>query len=542
MDASVIVRNLGKCFKLYRRSEYRLLEAVLPRLKLHRELWALRHVSFELAKGQSLAVIGPNGAGKSTLLRILAGASVPTEGSYTIEGRVGAVLELGLGFAPTLTGRQNIRIAALMMGLSVEEVDDRIDDIAAFSELGEYLDRPVREYSSGMRSRLGFAIASHLDVQVLLADEALSAGDHMFRLRAAERVHTLLDRGVTLIYATHSAKRARELCQRALWIEYGRVMEEGPVDAVIRAYSLRGRSVVLTGRDDGRHRARATIVAARIAGASASETLELAPLERLTCELDVYCSQPTERVDVLLTCTDQAEKTERSVLLSKQFPEGLDLPQGFHRLRVSFRAPRTPGVYDVLCRLGSVQALFGERFYETRLLPAALCVRDPEPGADSETMSARWTREPIDGTRLAEVVPSELILTDPTARSWLRSGWCFSRNRFGVVGAAEFFLFLPPEAEYLELLARRVPKAVRFRVQHPDDRTATTLQRVTHHGNEVAFRGDVPRAWTGRALLLVLELVGDGEKPIRLEPGREPVVHSIRAVRSSDVRDASCAA
>ncbi len=526
MEASVSVRNLGKCFKLYRRSEYRLLEALLPGLKLHRQLWALRHVSFELSAGQSLAVIGPNGAGKSTLLRILAGACAPTEGSYVLRGRVGAVLELGLGFAPTLTGRQNIRLAALMMGLTAEETDEQIDAIAAFSELGEYLDRPVREYSSGMRSRLGFSIASHLDVQVLLADEALSAGDHVFRLRAAQRVRALLDRGVTLIYATHSARRARELCQRAIWIEYGRVMEEGPVEQVIRAYSMRGRSVVLSGPRRQERAGAATILAVRLQAGQGQEPLEIEPLEPITCVVDLYCSRPTTAVELAINCVDQSEKPGRSVLLSRQFPGGLELSQGFHRLTVTFRAPRLPGVYDVMCRLGTARPLYGDRFYESRVLPESLLVREPQEETELQSAGVTWAEEPLDAARLAGTVPSRLDFTDPETRTWLRSGWCCSRGRFGPVGPAEFFIYLPVGTSWLELHVDRVPNGISFRIEFP---AGGQTVRCRCAGDGI-FRAAVPESWTGRAVLLVLVPVDEAGEVRRLAPGREPLVLRIEAV------------
>jgi len=535
MDVAVRAQNLGKRFKLYARSEHRLLEAVIPGLKLHRELWALRNISFELPAGESLAVIGPNGAGKSTLLRILAGASVPTEGSYQIAGRVGAVLELGLGFAPTLTGRQNIRLAALMMGLSLEEVDDRMHQIAAFSELGEYLDRPVREYSSGMRSRLGFSIASHLDVQVLLADEALSAGDHAFRLRAAERVRTLLERGVSLIYATHSAKRAQELCQRAIWIEYGRIMEAGPVSDVIRSYNTRGKSMVLgaSGAGDGQS-PRATIVAVRLLGLDGHRISQVEPSVVLQCEIDLYCTRHLDDLDLALTCASQSDAAARSLRLSRFQPEGFSLQQGFHRFRVRFKAPRVPGGYDVIVRLGRLRAVFGERFYETRVLPGALVVTDPGGGNDTELAGASWQKLAIQADELRNIIPSVLDFRTPGVRGWLRNGWCFSRNRIGPVGPAELFLYVPSGAAALELRAQRVAPELGFAVEEPQSQSRLFLEPAGRKQGAICYRGAVPPSWVGRALLLRLLPIDRVGEVVMLEPGKEPWIRLVKVITDTE--------
>jgi ABC-type polysaccharide/polyol phosphate transport system ATPase subunit len=202
-----------------------------------REFWALRDVDFEVAQGEAFGVIGPNGAGKSTLLKILSGILRPTEGEIAVRGRLSALIEVGAGFHPDLTGRENIFLSGAILGLSRAEVRGRFDEIVAFAGLEEFIDTPVKRYSSGMYARLGFAVAAHVDPDVLLVDEILSVGDLTFQRRCLERMQTVIDRGATVLFVSHNLRLVAELCQRTALLERGRLRAVGPSDDVVRAYT-----------------------------------------------------------------------------------------------------------------------------------------------------------------------------------------------------------------------------------------------------------------------------------------------------------------
>ncbi len=197
---------------------------------------ALDGVSFSLERGQALAVIGPNGAGKSTMLCLLAGVLLPTEGKVHVGGNVCPLLELGAGFHPDLTGRENISLNGVLLGLTRKQVRQRLGDIIEFSELGDFIDQPVRTYSAGMLGRLGFSVAAHLDMDVLLVDEVLSVGDASFQAKCMDRMHKFMHGGVTTVFVSHDMPAVRALCPDALWLEKGRVRMLGPSGQVVSAY------------------------------------------------------------------------------------------------------------------------------------------------------------------------------------------------------------------------------------------------------------------------------------------------------------------
>jgi lipopolysaccharide transport system ATP-binding protein len=235
---AVRVEQLSKIYRLYSQPQDRLKEMLLGRLgrRFSRDFWALRDVSFELARGQRLGVIGRNGSGKSTLLQILAGTLAPTAGEVEVRGRVGALLELGSGFNPEYTGRENIYVNASILGLTREQTDERFDAIAAFADIGEFLDQPVKTYSSGMFVRLAFAVTASVDAEVLLIDEALAVGDVFFTQKCYRRLHDLVDRGVAVVFVSHDASAVGQFCSSVLVLEHGRVEFLGDPVAGIRTY------------------------------------------------------------------------------------------------------------------------------------------------------------------------------------------------------------------------------------------------------------------------------------------------------------------
>lgn len=234
-SALISAQHVSKTYKVFAQPWDRLRELLTGRAR-HQEFHALADISFEIGRGESLGVVGENGAGKSTLLKILSGVTRPSAGDVRVEGRVASLLELGMGFHPELTGRRNIQLTAAMMGFSEREVATKATEIIEFSELGEFIDQPVKTYSTGMAMRLGFAIAAQVEPEILIIDEALSVGDGYFQKKCMDRIRHYLQNGGTLIFCTHAMYYLSSFCQRALWLRNGRAVAMGPVDEVVPAY------------------------------------------------------------------------------------------------------------------------------------------------------------------------------------------------------------------------------------------------------------------------------------------------------------------
>ena len=211
----------------------RLRQRAARRIHLHR---ALRGIDFSLRRGEALGIIGHNGSGKSTLLQIVAGVLEPSEGTVRVDGRIAALLELGSGFNPELTGRENVRVNATILGLTPEQIRERMDDIVRFADIGEYIDEPVKTYSSGMALRLAFAVQVHTDPDILIVDEALAVGDAAFQAKAMARIDEILSRGTTLLFVGHDLNVLRAFCHRAMLLEKGEVVLSGLPDEVITEY------------------------------------------------------------------------------------------------------------------------------------------------------------------------------------------------------------------------------------------------------------------------------------------------------------------
>lgn len=235
MDVAVKARNLGKTYKIYERPADRLIEAI-TRSPRHRDFPSLAGVSFDLPRGASLGLIGENGAGKSTLLKIVAGTTTPSEGTIATSGTVASILELGMGFHPEFSGLENARINAALLGLSSAEMKRRLPEIREFSELGEFFDRPVKTYSSGMALRLAFSVATHVDADVLIIDEALAVGDGYFQKKSIDRIVEFKKRGGTLLFCSHAMYYIAMICDEAMWIDHGKARELGPAVPVIAKY------------------------------------------------------------------------------------------------------------------------------------------------------------------------------------------------------------------------------------------------------------------------------------------------------------------
>ncbi len=198
---------------------------------------ALNGVSFEASAGEGIAILGQNGAGKSTLLSVMAGVLKPDSGTVRVRGRVGALLELGAGFHPDLTGRENLILYAALMGLNKRDVAERFDSILEFSEIGGFIDEPLKNYSAGMRLRLAFSVAVHVDCAIMMIDEVLAVGDAAFAHKCIERVKLMRGQGRLLMYVTHATESLGEICSRAIWLHCGRIVQDGPVSEVAKAYA-----------------------------------------------------------------------------------------------------------------------------------------------------------------------------------------------------------------------------------------------------------------------------------------------------------------
>jgi lipopolysaccharide transport system ATP-binding protein len=244
-DIAISVSNISKCYQIYDSPRDRLKQFVVPRLhriagrvpKQHfREFWALKDVSFEVKKGETVGIIGRNGSGKSTLLQIICGTLYPTNGSIQTNGRIAALLELGSGFNPEFTGRENVYLNAAVLGLSRAEIESRFDDIVAFADIGDFVDQPVKTYSSGMMVRLAFAVAINVEPEILIVDEALSVGDELFQRKCFSRIETIRAGGATILFVSHSGAQIVELCDRAVLIDAGEKLAVGLPKQIVGNY------------------------------------------------------------------------------------------------------------------------------------------------------------------------------------------------------------------------------------------------------------------------------------------------------------------
>jgi ABC-type polysaccharide/polyol phosphate transport system ATPase subunit len=232
----VLVQNVSKLYRLYRRPADRLRE-LLPRARpRHTDFWALRDIGFEVEKGETLGLVGPNGCGKSTLLQIVCGILQPTSGRVVTRGRIAALLELGAGFNPEFTGRENVYLNGEIMGLSRAEIDKAMPSIESFAEIGEFIARPVKEYSSGMYVRLAFSTAIHVDPEILIVDEALAVGDAVFANRCVRKFQELRERKITVLFVSHDLGLVKQLSDRAILLLNGRIAAQGAPSDVINRY------------------------------------------------------------------------------------------------------------------------------------------------------------------------------------------------------------------------------------------------------------------------------------------------------------------
>lgn len=244
-DIAIKVENLSKCYPIFDTPRDRLKQMIIPRLqraygfsprKYYREFWALRDVSFEVKRGETVGIMGRNGSGKSTLLQLICGTLAPTGGSLEVNGRIAALLELGSGFNPDFTGRENVYLNASVLGLSQQEIEARFQSIADFAEIGDFIEQPTKTYSSGMIVRLAFAVAINVDPEILIVDEALSVGDELFQRKCFARIESIKNNGATILFVSHSGGQVVELCDRAILLDSGEKLDTGLPKQILGKY------------------------------------------------------------------------------------------------------------------------------------------------------------------------------------------------------------------------------------------------------------------------------------------------------------------
>ncbi len=301
MSAAVVVEDVWKSFRLYHERNQYLKAAVLRgRRARYEEFWALKGIEFEVPVGSTFGVIGSNGSGKSTLLKCLTGILYPEKGRVTIEGRVSALLELGAGFHPELSGRENVYLNGAILGLTKKEINARFDDIVEFSGLPDFIDTPVKNYSSGMFVRLGFAVAAHVEPDVLLIDEVLSVGDESFQRRCAQKIEQFRRDGRTIVFVSHGLSQVEQLCETVAWIDKGDLKMVGPAGEVISAYSGQSHNAV---RVEGELGARwgsgeAEITSVKLLGADGQPLDVLTTHDPLTIAIDFRTFRPLQDIVV----------------------------------------------------------------------------------------------------------------------------------------------------------------------------------------------------------------------------------------------------
>ena len=246
MDNNIAIRvqNLTKIYHLYDKPQDRLKEALNPfRKSYHHDFYAMEDVSFEIKKGETVGIIGKNGAGKSTLLKMITGVLTQTSGSIDTNGKIASLLELGTGFNPEMSGVENIYLNGSIMGFSKKEIDEKIDAIIEFADIGEHMLQPVKTYSSGMFARLGFAVAINVDPEILIVDEALSVGDMNFQVKCMTAMTRIQKRGTTILFVSHDINSVKSLCQRGLYIEGGKLIAIGNASVIGEKYEMKMREV-----------------------------------------------------------------------------------------------------------------------------------------------------------------------------------------------------------------------------------------------------------------------------------------------------------
>jgi len=234
---AIVFENVSKRYKLYKNDKHRFFGTILGEIVPYKDKEVFSDLSFKIGKGESVGILGKNGAGKSTILKMITGVTFPNSGSVIVNGKVSALLELTTGFDIESTGRENIYFKSYLMGLTKKQIEEKIDAIIEFSELGEYIDQPIRTYSSGMKARLGFSISANIDPDILIIDEALSVGDSKFSKKCNEKVKEIQKAGATILFVSHSTSAIKSFCDKSMLLHQGQLITYGETEEVIKLYN-----------------------------------------------------------------------------------------------------------------------------------------------------------------------------------------------------------------------------------------------------------------------------------------------------------------
>ena len=326
------------------------------------EFWALRDISFQIPKGEAFGIIGANGAGKSTILKLLSGVMKPTEGIMHVNGKLSALIEVGAGFHPDLTGRENIFLNGIILGMHREQIKEKFDEIVAFSGLADFLDTPVKRYSSGMYARLGFAVAAYVDPDIMLVDEVLSVGDYVFQNKCMERMKSILKGGATIIFVSHNLRAVTEMCDRCVLLDHGQILRQGQVQEVVNEYLTRGQTA------RGPESSREVIITKADFRGQNGEALQFESGQRALFDIEVKATVPREKLSVSIIVLDDNQyrvfdtSTERLNLGSFSLKEG-------ETKKITFKLDLhlAQGTYYVACYIYRYDV---ERMYDA-VAPAA---------------------------------------------------------------------------------------------------------------------------------------------------------------------------
>jgi ABC-2 type transport system ATP-binding protein len=340
MTVALEVEEISKVFRLFREKPSSLKQRLLSGRTRAEDFWALHDITFAVEQGSSLGLIGHNGSGKTTLLKCIAGILRPTAGSIRYRGRIAALLELGAGFHPELTGRENVYLNASFLGLTRRDTSRVYDDIVAFAELEDFMDNQVKFFSSGMLVRLGFAVAVHVDPDILLIDEVLAVGDEAFQAKCLDRIRSFQEHGRTIVLVTHALDTVRAVCDSAVMLDHGRIHASGLPDDVVREM----RHVLLGVTDPGfvpeEGTKEAEIAAVELIRASGSGEGPVLRDDPLTIVVDVRTNQPVDDLDVDFAIMDGA--TNHPVLQERTSTHGIRIGRFDGKKRVRFRIPAFP--------------------------------------------------------------------------------------------------------------------------------------------------------------------------------------------------------
>lgn len=336
------------------------------------EFWAIRDVSFQVKRGEILGIIGPNGSGKTTLLRLINGLLMPDMGRITIRGRVGALIQLGAGFSPIMSGLENIRVNAAVLGISSHRINQKIDDIINFADIGDFIHSPVRSYSSGMRARLGFAVAIHMDPDILLVDEVLAVGDMVFRNKALDRMHQLANSGVAVVFISHNLSQVDRLCQTAIYLKKGLFCFQGSTSEAISNYAsdnlpISSGFVHHPGTEESILVKRVTLVDTEgnpkksvISGESLSIELEFEAIKQLKNPLFLYMLEPAGRSIIAAYLNQSRHPSERPSFSPGRHVIQTHVPlfpllSGRYQLRMSLTSDNNSGLLGKVSNLMDIQ-------------------------------------------------------------------------------------------------------------------------------------------------------------------------------------------